>query len=286
MIESYEDELRRAVRTRGRTRAPFLSECHEHLVDLAAERGEQQAVACFGDPAAIAAAFDLEVTAARTARGAWSTVVGVLATGGSTLALIYAADADADAAVPAPAAWAIVFFLAAQIAIVSVVIVALQALRLRRAVDGPADVALLARRSAICLVSAAITMFAAGAAQPGNGSTVQLLAGPVLGCGAGIVVLRAWVGGRRLGANDDEPARQSPFSDIRRLTGFQIPTVGPVPIAIFAALAAIVRDGGEVGSTTIGSAKIGAVEGALVLVAYVCLRSRLGLGVEAEPSAG
>ena len=67
----------------------------------------------------------------------------MLATGGSTLVLIQGASSD----VTAPTFWAIVFFVAAQLAGVAAAHAVVQALAHRRETLPPAEAALLARRN-------------------------------------------------------------------------------------------------------------------------------------------
>ena len=88
----------------------------------------------------------------------------MLATGGSTLALINAASPGATA----PIGWTVAFFVAAQLTAVTAGLALLQALVLRRAPMTPADAMLLARRNGCALVAAGVTMFSAGAARPGS----------------------------------------------------------------------------------------------------------------------
>ena len=187
MIDRYLDELAAALRVRGSARRRFLRECRDHLRDAAAERGEAEAVRAFGPAKEIAAAFDLEIAARRGVHATLATVTGVLATGGSTLALIHASQPGASA----PTAWAVVFFIAAQVAGVASLLALLQALALRHETMPPDQLALLARRNAFALTAAGLTMFAAGAALPGRGTAVLLIAGPALGCVAFASVLRA-----------------------------------------------------------------------------------------------
>jgi hypothetical protein len=103
-------ELGAALHVRGAVR--FLHECRDQVADAAAERGEAEAVSAFGPPSAIAAAFDSEVAARRGVRSTFATVSGVLATGGSTLALTHASSPNATA----PVWWTVTFFVAAQVA--------------------------------------------------------------------------------------------------------------------------------------------------------------------------
>src|SRR5204862_2171712 len=105
-------ELGGALHVRGAARRRFLRECRDHLADAAVERGEHEAVRAFGPASEIAAGFDAEVAARRGVRSTFATVAAVLATGGSTLALIHAASTNTTA----PAWWSIAFFVAAQVA--------------------------------------------------------------------------------------------------------------------------------------------------------------------------
>lgn len=273
MIGAFLGDLAASLRTRGRARRRFLAECRHHLIDLAAEVGEADAVRAFGDPAALAAEFDAETATRHSVTAAWWSVVAVLATGASTLALIHSADPAANA----PAAWALTFAWSAQVAAVCVALVLVHALRLRRTSSPPADAALLCRRAAIGLVAAAITMFAAGAALPGRGSALVLVAGPALVCLAAAALVRA----RRL-VGRRERVHRSPFADVRALTGIPVPVVGPLVLATIAGVAAFMRDSGERGSSPSGSVVVGAIEAALVLVSYAALREPLGL----QPAPG
>ena len=127
-VDAYMAELGAELHARGAARRRFLRECRDHLADAAAERGDEHAVRAFGSPLEIATAFDAEVAARRGVRSTFVTVVGVLAMGGSTLALIHAASVNARA----PTSWAIVFFTAAQLAGVSLGFALVQALVMRR----------------------------------------------------------------------------------------------------------------------------------------------------------
>jgi hypothetical protein len=201
--------------------------------------------------------------------------VGVLATGGSTLALIDSASASASA----PIAWAVVFFVAAQVAGVAGGLALVQALVLRRASMPAADVALLARRNATALVAAGLTMFAAGAALPGRGSAALLLAGPALVCVALIAVLRARSLVRRL-PGGSAPAVRPPLADLRRLTGLPVPALDTGRLLALttcaAAAAAFVRAGAERDTLAVAFATAG-IEAAAVLVCFTLLGRRLGL---------
>jgi hypothetical protein len=119
-IEEYLGELRECLQVRGTPSRRFLRECRDHLADAAAERGEKWAVGAFGEAAEIAAAFDAEVATRLALRSTVATVAAVLGVGGSTLTLIHAALPTAGG----PAGWAVTFFVAAQLAGVSVALAA------------------------------------------------------------------------------------------------------------------------------------------------------------------
>ena len=200
----------------------------------------------FGPAAEIAAAFDAEVAARRGVRSTFATAAGVLATGGSTLALIHAASANATA----PVWWAIAFFVGAQVAGVALVLALVQALVLRRSTMAAADVALLARRNGCALVAAGVTMFSAGAAVPGRGSAVLILAGPLLVCAAMVAVLRARALARRLDGAGALAVRP-PLEDLGRLAGLPFASLDARRLLLIttciAAAAAFVRDRVEQG---------------------------------------
>jgi len=272
VIERYMADLEAALCVRGRTRKRFLSECHDHLIDLANDVGPDDAAVAFGAPGTVAASFDAEVATSRCARAAWLAAVGIASVAGSTLVLIHSADATAQAAVP----WAIAFFVCAQVSAVAMVIGLIQAMSIRHRVVPPADSMLLCRRTAIALVSAAGTMLAAGGALPGRGDPLVLLAGPALAIVAGGVLSRAWWLTRQLeGAHSH--ADRSPFADLRSLTRLPVPTLGPIAVATIGAAAVFVRDRGEQGTTLGGSLLVGAIEAGLVVAAYLALRAPLGL---------
>jgi hypothetical protein len=271
-VERYLVELSAALRVRGGPRRRFLRECRDHLQDAAAERGEADAVRAFGAPAEIAAAFDAEVAARRGLRATSLAVAAVLATGGSTLALIHSAAPGAAA----PAAWAAVFFIAAQLAAVAAGLALLQALASRRTAVAPADAALLARRNGTALVAAGLTMFAAGAAVPGQGSAELLLAGPALLCVALVAVVRARSLARRL-AGARVPAVRSPLDDLARLTGLELPRLPLLPVVTcLAAAAAFVRDRAEAGSVA-NALLVAGIEAVAVVACFALLGRPLGL---------
>src|SRR3954451_17109862 len=147
----------------------------------------------------------------RTLRSTALTVAGVVTTGGSTLAVIHGADPD----VTAPTLWAVVFFVGAQVAGVSALLAALQALALRRG-PAPPELALLTRRNLCALVASGVTMFAAGAALPGHGAATAILVGPVLVLVASIAVCRARARIRGLDGADARAVRP-PLQDVAEL---------------------------------------------------------------------
>jgi hypothetical protein len=278
-------ELDAALHVRGAVRRRFLRECRDHLEDAAAERGEDAAVRAFGPAPEIAAAFDAEVATRRGIRSTFATAVGVVATGASTLALIHASAPDADA----PAVWTIAFFVSAQVAGVATALAVVQAVATRRTTSPPADAALLARRNGCALVAAGGAIFSAGAALPGHGSPVLLLAGPVLGCVAMGAVLRARSLARRLDGSG-APAVRPPLDDLRRLVPLPVPSLDPGRLLVVttcaAAAAAFVRDRAE--HATVGQAlETAGIEAAAVIAGFFLLGSTLGLRRRREvPSPG
>jgi hypothetical protein len=274
-IEIYLNELASALQVRGAPRRRFVRECHDHLLDAAAEHGEDSAVQSFGPPIEVAAAFDAEVATRRGLRATYATAAAVLATGGSTLVLINAASSAATAAT----VWAIVFFVAAQVAGLAMALAIVQALAHRRETLPPAGAVLLARRNAGALAAAALTMFAAGAAVPGNASPVLLMAGPVLACVAAVAVLRARSLARRLDGSRMRVA-SAPLADLRQLVGLPVPSLDPVRLLVLtmgvAAAVAFVRDLAE-HATVSGALVTAGIEAAAVVVGFVALGRALGL---------
>jgi len=274
-VDRYLCELGGALRVRGAARRRFLRECHDHLADAAAERGEEEAVRAFGPAVELAAAFDAEVAARRGVRSTFLAVAGVLATGASTLALIHAASAGSTG----PASWAIAFFVAAQVAAVAAGLALVQALVLRRSTMPAAQMLLLARRNACALVAAGVTMFSAGAALPGHGSAMRLVAGPALVCVALVAVLRARSLARRLDGSG-APAVRPPLDDLRRLVSLPVPALGSRRLLTVttgvAAAAAFLRDRVEHGS--LGEAfVVGGIEATAVVGCFLVLGPALGL---------
>jgi hypothetical protein len=199
----------------------------------------------------------------------------VLATAGSTLALIHAASPDVVAA----AGWTIAFFVAAQVAAVATALALVQALVLRRATMSAADLRLLARRDALAIAAAGLTMFAAGAAVPGRGSTALLLAGPIVLCVALAVVVRARSLAARIDGAGPPPVR-SPLSDLRQVVRVPVPELGPgellVLTTVVAATGAFLRDRAE-HATIAGAFLTAGVEAIAVVACFVVLGRPLGL---------
>jgi hypothetical protein len=274
-VDRYLAELAAALRVRVRARRRFLRECRDHLEEAASERGVDDAIRAFGPPPEIAAAFDAEVTAGRSVRSTFATLVAVLATAGSTLVLVNSASSDASA----PVAWAIAFFVCAQIAGVAAGLALVQALAHRRAPMEPAQAMLLTRRNICALIAASMTLVAAAGAVTGRGSAALILAGPACVCVALVTVLRARSLGRRLeGAGTRAVGR--PLQDIGRLVGVRLPEVDPVRLLVgatsLAVVAAFVRDRVEDGS--VGNALMTAgIEAAAVVACYAVLGPALGL---------
>jgi len=195
--------------------------------------------------------------------------------GASTLALIQGAEAGTTA----PVLWAIVFFVAAQLAATAVALASLQGLAQRHETIAPAELSLLCRRNLTALVSAGVTMFAAGAAVPGQASAFALMAGPVLVCVAFVATLRARHLARRLpGARD--AATRSPLEDLRRLLHAHLPELTPArlltAVTVLAAAAAFARDRAEHASAA-GAATTAGIEAIAVVACFACLGRELGL---------
>ena len=229
----------------------------------------------FGPAAEVAAAFDAEVATRRGLRSTLAAAAGVVAVGGSTLALIHAASPDAQA----PLGWAVAFFVAAQIAGVAATLAVLQALTARRTTMTPAQLALLARRNSCAVLAAAATMLAAGGGVAGRGSAVALLAGPAVAAGAMIAVLRARALARRLGGARERVLRP-PLEDLARLTGLGLPAL-PAPHllalgAVAAAAAAFMRDRAE-HAAALPALGVAGIEAAAVVAGFALLGPALGL---------
>lgn len=271
----YLADLGSALRVRGRARRRFLRECADHLADAAAARGDEDAVRAFGPATEVAAAFDAEIAARRGARATVVAIAAVLATGGSALAVLHGAAPGAVA----PTAWAVVFFVAAQVAAVAAALALLQALATRRTPAPPADVLLLARRNACALLAAGLTLFAAGAALPGHGAAAAILAGPLLMFVALAAVARSRALARGLEGAADRAVRP-PLDDLAALAGLRAPALGDarqLAIATVAGVAAALLRG-HAEHVAISAALVSAgVEALAVGVCFAVLGRALGL---------
>ena len=126
-------------------------------------------------------------------------------------------------------------------------------------------------------------MFAAGAALPGHGSAVALLAGPVVACAGIAAVLRARRLTRRLdGARG--VTSHSPLDDLARLVhSARVPQLGTGPllaaVTALAAVGAFARDTAEHASAG-GAATTAGIEALAVVVCFLVLGRPLGLWPE------
>jgi len=274
-IDDYLRQLQRLLHVRGRIRRRLLSECRDHLQDASAQHGPEEAIRRFGAPQEIAASLSTEVAAHRAQHATVATILGVLAVGGSTLALLHASAAQATA----PAGWAIVFFAAAQVAAVCATLAALQAGALRHRCSTAQDLALLCRRNGCALMAAAITLFTAGGAVPGHGSPVLLLAGPVLAALAGLSVVgtRSIIRGL---ATARQPTVRSPLKDLSTLTGLALPNMPPArllpPTAVAASVIAFAWDHADHGTFT-SALTTASIQAVLVVLGFTLLGPALGL---------
>jgi hypothetical protein len=173
----------------------------------------------------------------------------------------------------------VTFFVAAQVAGVAAGLALVQALVGRRSAMPRDEILLLSRRNGCALVAAALTMFSAGAALPGRGSALLLLAGPAVVCVALISLCRTRSLARRL----DGPAGlavRPPLEDLASLSRLRIPALDSrrllAATACVAAAAAFLRDHGE--HATAGQALVTAgIEAAAVVACFAVLGRPLGL---------
>ncbi len=280
-VERYLQQLGAALHARGRARRRLLAECREHLVDAGASHSEREAVRRFGSATDLAESFDTEIASRRAARATLGGIVGVLAVGTSTLAVVHAADPTATAII----AWAVVFFGAAQAAAVCGFLAALQALAMRHRPATPADVVLLCRRNTSALAFSLTALFAAGAAVPGQASAWAVLGGPVVAVLAAVWVVRVRALARRLEARPHVPVR-SPLADLLAvarqpvrahradelspLTALLVPGVAVATVAAFW--------WGRLDHGTVGSSlAAAAIEAALTVAGFLVLGPVLGL---------
>lgn len=211
-VAAYLRELESALRVRGRLRRRFLAECREHLADTSAALGEEEAVRRFGAAVDLARAVYAEAAVRRGLLATVMSAVGVLAVAGSTLVTVRAADPTASAVL----VWAVVFFASAQTSAVAAFLALVQAAAMRYSAATPADVVLLCRRNLAALGFALMTLFAAGAAVPGQAPAWKLLVGPAVAAVAVVGVLRARL---LAGAVDPDASweTRSPLGDVLTL---------------------------------------------------------------------
>ena len=280
-VDDFLHELAKALHVRGRSRRRLLVECREHLTESSAAFGTEEAIRRFGSAAKLARAFELEVAARRARRATAVSAVGVVGVGGSALAMINAADAHASA----PLGWAVDFFGAAQVSAVSLVLALLQAAAMRSERGTPADVALLCRRNAYALGFALLTIFAVGAAVPGQTAAWRILSGPAVAAIAIASVIRARSLARKLDPHPPSVVRP-PLTDAAALAGRDVhvpgfawrehPVALLVPTVLVAMAAAFAWDSLDHG--TVAQAGVAAaVEAALTVTAFVFLGRALGL---------
>lgn len=280
-LERYLQELGCALHTRGRARRRLLAECSEHLADAASVHGHEEAVRRFGTAAELAESFDTEIVIRKAAGATVATIVGVLAVGASTVALLNAADPRASAV----AAWAVIFFASAQTAGVCAVLAAVRAAAMRQRMATPADVSLLCRRNVGALSFSALALLAAGGAVPGHASAWVVLTGPVVAAFAALWVVRVRSLARKV---DDQPCRmvRAPLADLLAIahqsdsTGTAAahsPWIGLlVPTAAVATGAAFLWDHLDQGSVESSLAAAG-IEAVLTVAGFVLLGPALGL---------
>jgi len=278
-VEQHLRELDGALHVRGRARRRLLAECRDHLVDASAVHGDGEAVRRFGAAAELASAFDTEIAVRRAMRATIATIVGVLAVGASTVALLNATDPHASAVV----AWAVFFFACAQTSAVSALLAALRAAGMRNRPATPADVALLCRRNGSALTFALMALFAAGAAVPGHGSAMRMLLGPAVAALATLLVLRTRSLARQLDAYSHRTFR-APWSDLRAVAHLPVGTIRPIDISsssvllvvAAAAAAAFAWDHLDQGNIA-SSLTAAAIEAALTILGFLLLGPTLGL---------
>jgi hypothetical protein len=138
---------------------------------------------------------------------------------------------------------------------------------------------LLARRNGCALVAAGVTMFSVGAALPGHGSAVLILAGPALVCVATLAVLRGRSLARALEGSGARALRP-PLKDLARLVRVPFPSLDTrgvlVMTTFLACAAAFLRDRAEHG--TVSEAFLAAgIEGLAVVGCFLLLGPALGL---------
>lgn len=280
-VDDFLEELETTLHVRGRSRRRLVDECRDHLEEASAAHGPEEAVRRFGTAAELSRTFEVEVATRRALRATAVSVLGVLGVAASAFAMLNAAEAG----VSAPVRWALVFFGAAQASAVSLLLAVLRAAAMRGETGSPADVALLCRRNAMALGFALLTLFALGAAVPGQTTTWSVLSGPVIALVATAGLARVRSLARML---DPHPAGvvRTPLSDVTALAGHAPHAPGPewhahpaallVPTVVIAMAAAFAWDLLDHG-TVAASGLAAAIEAAMTLAGFVFLGRALGL---------
>ena len=260
-VDRYLHELASALHVRGRARRRILAECRDHLLDATEAHGPDEAVRRFGPVADVVAGFEVEVAVRRAQAATWLTAAGVAGIGASTLAVVHATDNG----LTAPVAWAVVFFASAQTSAVALLLAVLRAVLMRHETGSSAAVALLCRRNAMALGFAALTMFAAAAAVPGQTSAWRILAGPAIGTLAAFALVRAGRPARR--------QRDRTAAEVQPTPRWSLLLAPTTVVSAVGAYGWSYLDHG----TASGSLVTAGIEAACVLAGFVLLRRPLGL---------
>ena len=206
---SYLRELEAALHVRGPGRRRFLVECRDHLADASEAYGPDEAVRRFGPIAEVVRGIEVEVAVRRARVATLLVAAAVVAVAASTVMMLDATDASRSA----PVAWAVVFFGSAQTAAAATFLALLRAAAMRAEEGTPAELALLCRRNGVALVFSALTMFAVGAAVPGDTAAWRILLGPLSAVVAGMALVRAYAPARRH-RGDEERVVHPPLADL------------------------------------------------------------------------
>jgi hypothetical protein len=166
VIEHYLEEFGRALEDRGvvgRARARVIAESEDHLRELAAEHGEGEAVARFGETRALAREIAAQLATTRTIRSTYATFAALVFTAAAYIgfwALIRSGQPDLfggkHEVVGFLAAMGLVLF--PQIAFVSGGLALLRAFRRRaQGVLSCEELDVIGRRSAVALAAGGLT---------------------------------------------------------------------------------------------------------------------------------
>lgn len=198
MIDSYLRDLGRelgAAGVGGACSRRFLQEAREHLLESAAEHGEDGAVAAFGPARPLAAVVAAELATARTRRAAYSAFIA-LAPVGLVYAILFltfpSAGTVQGSGLGVLSLAGAVFF--PQLAFVCGVLAVLRVVRRSGATALPAaDLAVVRRRTAFALAGGALTLASLGAFALDQHSAISTwwLAGSLASLGVFAPVLAA-----------------------------------------------------------------------------------------------